>query len=222
MRNIKRKIILSLLTMFMLIGFSFSVVLADDAENRIADKMVTDTHKNWTATFKAPINFDTIKNSIKVKDTSDNSYASVTVVQGGDDKSIVINAPSEGYKLGHTYEIRVDKSIAKSKKGVYLKRTGLMNFTVASSNSANFKVEVSPLLPSFKRITLISVNNEDVKKFKLGNDGSICSLGKPSILMTSSKSTDVYFYADDGVTLLGKGALDISNSSNGEVIQLSK
>lgn len=221
MKTIKRKIVLSIFMMITMLCISCLPVLAVDTDNKIADKVITDIHKSWTINFKSSIDFSTVKSSVKVKDTSDSTYANVTIAQGNDDSSIIVNAPSEGYKLGHTYEIRVDKSIAKSKKGVNLKRTAVMNFTVESSNAANFKVEVSPILPSFKRITLSSMNNTSVKKFKV-EDGELCNLGESSISITSSKSINVYFYADDGVTLLGKGVLDISKSNNNVIMQLNK
>ena len=48
-------------------------------------------------------------------------------VAGDDDNSIKINPPSQGYKVGHSYQISVDKNI-KSQKGKNLNKSGINEF----------------------------------------------------------------------------------------------
>lgn len=213
MKTIKRKVILSIFILVALFSFSYSQVLADEVENKLQDKVIQDVHKSWTINFKSSIDFNTVKNSIVVTDKNDNTNKNISIVTGNSDNSVILNSPSEGYKLGHTYEIRIDKNIAKSKSGTNLKRTTIMNFTVQNSSSTKFKVEVSQLLPNFKRLTLNTVSNPNIKKFKIEGNDKLCCIGEKSTFLINESTIKIYFYSDDGNNLIGTGVLDVSSSN---------
>lgn len=237
MENLRKKT-LSTLVMFAVCFFFFNTVaLADDTDKIIAGKTINNTRKTWTIKFNSAVDFQTVKNSIKLTDKNNNSLIYVSVTQGQDENSVIVSAPLQGYKVGHTYELKVDKDLVKSKKGDSLKRTAVMDFTVAegngdtasgndnttggnsdttNGNTASVKVEVPviEMLSSVKRITLNSTGNKDIKKFKIEGTDKVFNLGESGTFMIGTSNTTIYFYKEDGTTLVGKGTLDVSKSNN--------
>lgn len=73
-------------------------------------KETSDSNKSWTIRFNQKIEFnDETKSNITVIDSKGNAV--VTNIRLGDDKSIVIDAPEEGYKVGETYTLNISNKI---------------------------------------------------------------------------------------------------------------
>ncbi len=72
--------------------FTGSTVMA-----REIDKQTTDVHKSWSLKFNQDVDFnDEAKSDITVVDSKGNIL--VTNIRLGDSKTIIVDAPAEGYK----------------------------------------------------------------------------------------------------------------------------
>lgn len=189
-----------------------------DGINNINDKTISDIHKEWTVRLNSAVDVNSLLNSVEVKDLTDGSKIVVTVEQGDDASSIKIIPPSNGYTIGHSYQITVNKKLT-SKKGKNLKRTGIMKFKIVDIDSGNYtaaaKVSVgaSPL-NMIKQITIKSSNLSDVKKVKVEGNDKVYKIGETISIFTKKNSATVYFYGSDGETIIAEATSNLSKSNN--------
>lgn len=101
------------------------------------NKQTNDVNKSWSIKFNQDIELnDEVKSSIKLVDSKGNNIdASIRL---GDSKTIVIEAPKEGYKDGEKYTLSLGDKF-HSKKNKTLTENVNLNFTVDSSVSTEYK-----------------------------------------------------------------------------------
>ena len=212
--------------MFIFIAFnSFGVLAADDSDvNKINDKTITDVNKVWTIKFKDSVDLNSLANNIQVKDLTTNNILSVSTTIDDDDSYVKINPPSQGYTAGHDYQITITKDV-KSKTGINLKRSSVMNFKVIDVTNGNYTVAAnvvaSPFLPMLKQINISSTNLPNAKKFKIEEGNKMVDIGSAIPAFVGNNSTTVYYYSDNG-DLLGKSVLDVSQSNNNIVMKITQ
>jgi len=209
-----------------------SIVFAGDVDvKQISDKSTNDTNKVWTVSFTGNIDFDSVKNSIQVKDKTDGSKVDVTITKGDDEASVKINPPSQGYTKSHNYEIKIDKNIAKSKTLVSLNKTALMNFTVSGSDTAtntttdnytaSANIVVAPAFPVLKQITVKSTTIPNAKKYKVNENPNMFNIGAAMVVGVAENATTVSFYDANG-NKLGEATLNVDKSLNNMTLQVTK
>lgn len=186
--------------------------------NNISSKTISDIHKEWIVRLNSAVDVNSLLNSVEVRDLTDGSKIVVTVEKGDDSSSIKIVPPSNGYTIGHSYQVTVNKKL-RSKKGKNLKRTGLMQFKVVDIESGNYtaaaKVSVGTApLNMIKQITITSSNFSDVKKVKIEGNNKVYKIGETIPVFTKESSATVYFYGSDGETVISEATLDVSKSNN--------
>lgn len=205
-------------------NYKVIALASDNNVNKMSDKTISDIHKIWTIRFNSSIDANSFSSGIQVKDLTDGITQQTSSVIGDDDSSIKINPPSQGYKVGHSYEISVDKNI-KSKKGNNLNRSGLMSFKVIDVNSGNYtasvKVVVSPVLSALKQIVINSLNLTDVKTIKVSGSDRVFNMGETIVSATNQNTITLYFYSGDGKTIIAKGTVDVSQSRDNVTIKLT-
>lgn len=92
------------------------------------NKETTDLHKTWNIKFNQNIDLDEeSKSSIKLLDSKGNIIN--TNIRYGDDKTIVLEAPKDGYKENETYTISIGNKV-HSKNNRYLNKGINYNFKV--------------------------------------------------------------------------------------------
>lgn len=97
------------------------------------NKETIDVHKAWNISFNQSIDFnDEAKNSIRILDSKGNTIT--TNIRSGDSKTIIVDAPKEGYKEGETYTIDIGNNI-HSKSNVYLKNSVKCIFKINNSDN---------------------------------------------------------------------------------------
>lgn len=117
-----------------LLGASaISILLLFSAINAKAatftDNQVVDDNKKWTIHFNQDIFLDdTLKENIKVTDSKGNE-ANVTFNFGQDEKTIVVNAPQDGYLAGGKYTLTISNQV-HNKFGKCIKEDVKLNFSV--------------------------------------------------------------------------------------------
>ncbi|AKN31474.1 hypothetical protein Ccar_11625 [Clostridium carboxidivorans P7] len=103
--------------------FTSSSVMA-----REINKETTDVHKSWNLQFNQDVDFnDEAKSDITVVDSKGNVL--VTNIRLGNSKTIIVDAPKEGYKVGEHYVINISDKL-RSKKNKPLKESIQCNFVV--------------------------------------------------------------------------------------------
>ncbi|WML35449.1 hypothetical protein [Clostridium sp. OS1-26] len=196
----------------------------DNDINRINDKIITNTYKNWIIRFNSAVDTNYLSGVVQVKDITDGTVQQVTVLPSDDVNTIKINAPSQGYKLEHNYEILVDKSI-RSRTGKNPNRKAVMNFTVMdlskSNYSANINVVVSPIIPALKQIAINTTDLPQIKKFKIDGNDKVFAIDDKAVSAINASSATIYFYGSDGITVIGKGTLDVSQSRNNLSVKIN-
>ncbi|WP_411678822.1 prenyltransferase/squalene oxidase repeat-containing protein [Clostridium thailandense] len=97
-------------------------------------KETSDTNKSWSIKFNQDVDFNgDVKNAITVIDSKGNIL--VTNIRLGDSKTIIIDAPKEGYKSGESYTINISNKL-HSIKNVQLKENVQCNFTITGAKDA--------------------------------------------------------------------------------------
>lgn len=195
-----------------------NIVSADEYTNQINDKVISNINKSWVIRFNSSIDSNSLSsNSVQIKDLSDGSSLPAVVTLGSDDHSAKINAPAQGYKLGHDYQITVDQNI-KSSSGRSLKRKALMKFNVIDLSNSNYSATVdvvtSSVLPVLKQIMVNTTDIPQIKKFKIEGNDKIYSIEDKAVTALNGNTATIYFYGIDGVTVIGKGTVDVSKSNN--------
>lgn len=188
---------------------------ADDTKKEIAPKVTTDVNKIWTIKFNSQVDFYSVKDRITVNEVNNNylgSSVSVDIQESGK-MALKINPPSGGYKKGKTYQITINKG-AKARDGKFLLKDNIMRFSVQDNNTAMARLEVSPVLDIFKIINITGTTRTDIKKYKVEGNDYIFNIGESSLnVLNNRTSVQIYFYGIDGVKILGRATLNISNSS---------
>lgn len=226
MKKFTSKIRLSIITFALAIFILPCTVLAYGISdiNKFDDKTISNTNKSWDIKFNAKVDINSVKNSLHIKDLTDNSDLSVTPVLDTNQSIVKINAPSQGYKVGHEYQILVDKN-AKSQRGRTHKKNAMMNFKVIDVTNGNYtasaKVLTSSILPKLKQITISSTNLPDIKKFKVDGSAGVLDIGQTDVVVLSGSTANIYFYGQDGNTVIAKGTIDVGTSNNNLTIKLT-
>lgn len=123
-----------------------------------------DSHKIWTITFNNEVILnDLTKQEISVTD-SDGNNVSVDLKLANNNNSIKIIPPTEGYKLGEYYTIRVGKNI-KSKA-----KNGLKDDVIYNFNTENNIVEIENLVSTIYQYDNFELPKTVTAKFQ---DGTI-------------------------------------------------
>lgn len=226
MKKFTSKIRLSIITFTLIVFILPCTVLAYGISdvNKFDDKTISNTNKSWNIKFNAKADMDSVKNSIHIKDLTDNSDLSVIPIFDANQDTVKVNAPSQGYEVGHEYQILIDKS-AKSQRGRTHKKDAIMNFKVIDVTNGNYtasaKVVTSSIIPKLKQISINSTNLPDIKKFKVDGSAGVLDIGQTNVVVLSGNTANVYFYGQDGNTVIAKGTIDAGSSNNNLTIKLT-
>lgn len=122
---------------FMFCVFSllnYNVMAADHSNNKVVGP-----YKNWTIHFSDEILLHDLSSSdIYILDDKD-SYVDIKILPGDDYKSLIISAPSQGYKPGNNYTLVISNAV-HSKKGVSLKDSFKLTFSISSLDNKHDKI----------------------------------------------------------------------------------
>ncbi|MFL0251995.1 Ig-like domain-containing protein [Clostridium neuense] len=126
------------------------------------DNQIVASNKIWTINFSDEVGFDAAtKNDITVRDDSGNSVPVQLMVDKGNNKSIKINPPSNGYTPGGKYTLNIGNNVHSSKsKNVKNKIT--MHFSI-KSDDVNYKIGDSIRSPeSDEKFEILDIKKADV------------------------------------------------------------
>lgn len=213
-----KKYTLMVLTMFTFLLFNSSGALAaDDSVISLGTRTINETNKMWKITFNGDVDFNSIKGNIKIKDVTTGKDISITPVQDENKSIVKVNAPSEGYSVGHNYQIVVNKNIRLS-NGSFLPKTTVLNFIIVSKGNVSYTVSasvlVSPVISAFKQINIISANLPGAAKYKIEGNSKLFDIGKPMVSLVGGNTVKVYICDSTG-NVLGTTNMDVStNKSN--------
>lgn len=208
------------LSMFMLIAFNtIGVLAADDSVLNMGTRTITDTNKTWTITFKNPIDFSSVPGNIRIKDITTGDDVLINPIQGDDKNIVKVSAPSEGYTIGHTYQISLNKNIKLNDSG-FLGQNIILNFTVASKGnisngaySVSASVTVSQAINIFKQITITSTNLPGAAKYKIEGNNNLFDIGKSVFSVVPGNTVKVYICDSTG-SILGTADMDVSTTKS--------
>lgn len=203
---------------FMIIfsAFSNNALALDDSKD-LGVKSITDPNYVWRVAFTSSGDFDSIKNSIGIRELNGDSLGklvNVKVELGEDEKTFKIMPPTGGYELGKSYRITVGKG-AKSKNNKNMQRDVLLNFKVGQDIKLDVNVLVSPFWPSLKKIT-VDCKVANVKQFNIEGNNNFFDIDKEAITLWSENTAKISFY-DDNKNLLGEGTIDVSKSNKSTI-----
>lgn len=103
---------------------------------QITDNQTVDANKIWTIKFTDAVGFDDLtKQGITVTDSKGNA-ANITIIQGLDDKTILVNPPQGGYTLGESYALTVN-TMVHSSKGKNMKKERVVHFYIKNEETTN-------------------------------------------------------------------------------------
>lgn len=162
----------------------------------IVDGQAVDASKTWRVTFSHTVVLDDLtKQGIVLQDSNGNNI-NVSIVPGSDDKSILINPPDGGYKLGENYILFLNDKVHNN-KGTKLKESKTMHFSIQKPVEASTALHV--IHSSDYKSGLIDSNGKVVVQPKYNyirlssnNDYSINSDdNNPIIISLRSESTGV-------------------------------
>lgn len=125
-KKINKFIFISIFALLFLIPFKANAF-------QITDNQTVDINKIWTIKFTGDVGFDDFtKSAITVTDSKGNNV-NITISQGSDSKTLLVNAPNEGYTPGEFYTLTIDAK-AHSIKGENLKKERILHFNIKSVN----------------------------------------------------------------------------------------
>ena len=96
---------------------------------KVLDPKTCDPDKKWKVVFNKPANPNTLKEQIKVMNTTDNSQVGIQEVLPENDGLWAVIYPAQDYQSGQTYVIYINPDIATN-DGEPLKSGYQMSFTV--------------------------------------------------------------------------------------------
>jgi len=132
------------------------------------DNQTVDKHKNWTITFTQEILESSIHEGIQVLDSNNNSVSGITTNLGQDNKTVIVNAPTEGYIEGSTYKLVINTNV-KSIKNIQLKKSIEVNFKIIIEQSSIVMV------PGLENTQITAISNwasvSSVQQFSYKNEG---------------------------------------------------
>ncbi|MCI2254560.1 Ig-like domain-containing protein, partial [Domibacillus sp. PGB-M46] len=108
------------------------IVKKETVYKQLETKTNVDPHYNFTVKLNNNLDMATVTSSNIYVKTNSILVDGVKVSLNADKKSIKVEAPEEGYKVGETYVIYVEKAV-KSASGKELKQPVKMQFTIASN-----------------------------------------------------------------------------------------
>ncbi|AWI03075.1 Ig-like domain-containing protein [Clostridium drakei] len=124
---------------------------------QVADNQVVYANKKWILEFTDAVGYDDLTKQAIVVTDSKGDKVNISFQLGNDNKSIIVYPPTEGYKPGESYTLKVGKQV-HSAKGVQMKQdrfvhfsiekigkieitsTALISFDGGSSGKVNYKV----------------------------------------------------------------------------------
>lgn len=218
-----KKYTLIVLTMFTFLLFNSSGVLAaDDSVISLGTRTINETNKMWKITFNGDVDFNSIKGNIQIKDVTTGKDISITPVQDENKSIVKVDAPSDGYLVGHNYQIIVNKNI-KLSNGSSLPKTTVLNFIVASKGNGSYTVSasvvVSPVISTFKQINIIATNLPSAAKYKIEGNSKLFDIGKPMVSLVGGNTVKVYICDSTG-NVLGTTNMDVSTNKNNMSLNL--
>ncbi|AWI03700.1 hypothetical protein [Clostridium drakei] len=215
-RKFKKCIFIALFMLISLTFSSISVSANDDSVLNLGTRTITDVNKTWTITFNNDINFNSVLGNVQIKDITSDKNLYITPIQGESKSVVKVKAPSEGYVVGHNYQITISKNI-KLVNGAFLSRTTALNFIVAPKGNSAYTVSasvvVSPLIDAFKQITIISTNIPNASKYKIEGNNNLFDIGKPMVSLVGGNTVKVYI-CDSVGSVLGTTNMDVSTSKS--------
>lgn len=117
-----------------LVGFVVLFVSINARAATFTYGQIVDANKNWTIHFNQEVEFDNLtKQGITVEDSKGN-LANVIVSLGEDDKTLIVNAPKEGYTSGEKYTLNIGNKV-HSKKNKNVKQTIAFNFGIKDKDN---------------------------------------------------------------------------------------
>lgn len=119
---------------FIIIFFLVFLVQAKVYAFQIIDNQTVDANKTWTLKFTGNLGFDDLTKSGIVVTDSKGNFVNVTINQGNDPKTILVNAPQEGYISGEKYTLTINTK-AHSSKGQHLRQVITMHFNIKSNDN---------------------------------------------------------------------------------------
>ncbi len=122
---------------------------------RELNRETTDAHKSWNLEFNQDVDFnDEVKSDITVVDSKGNVL--VTNIRLGNSKTIIVDCPKEGYKVGEHYVINISDKL-RSKKNKQLKENVKCNFVINAAEDiygkkvdTAMKLGINKILEEFK------------------------------------------------------------------------
>lgn len=123
---------------YILLALAMSAILwQSSVKASEVNKEITDVNKAWNIKFSQDIELnDDVKNSITIQDGKGNSI--VTNIRMSDNKTIVVDAPKEGYKEGETYTLNIgDKVHSKNNKSLKENVKCVFKVTKGDSKTSN-------------------------------------------------------------------------------------
>ncbi len=218
-----KKYTLIVLIMFTFLLFNSSGVLAaDDSIVSLGTRTINETNKMWKITFNGDVDFNSIKSNIQIKDVTTGKDIFITPVQDENKSIVKVDAPSDGYLVGHNYQIIVNKNI-KLSNGSSLPKTTVLNFIVASKGNGSYTVSasvvVSPVISTFKQINIIATNLPSAAKYKIEGNSKLFDIGKPMVSLVGGNTVKVYICDSTG-NVLGTTNMDVSTNKNNMSLNL--
>lgn len=134
---------------------------------QITDNQTVDANKKWTINFTGTVGYDDItKQGIIITDSSGNKV-NTTLELGSNNKSIIVDPPTDGYTSGESYTLTVKKQ-CHSSNGTHMKQDRTIHFNIKNTggdiiNNINYKIDINNKIGIQINITLDS--NIDSSKY---------------------------------------------------------
>lgn len=112
--------------------FSYTTFAIGEIGAKSFDKRINvEPNKQWLIKLSHELDFNSIQDNISVFDKNRNKV-NITNTISEDVKSVIVQAPQEGYKYGETYSLEIKSSASgiKSNSGKVLNQDAVMQFTI--------------------------------------------------------------------------------------------
>ncbi|MGY0374068.1 trypsin-like peptidase domain-containing protein [Clostridium sp. JNZ J1-5] len=130
----------------------------------IKDNQIVDKNKTWTIKFNKEVQLDSLtKENILVTDTSNNKI-NVELKLGGDNKSVIVNPPANGYEAGKKYTLKIGNKM-QSKDNKSLKEEIIFNYSI--KEDANKELTTKEIVSKYGK-AVVYVEIEDKNHIPIG------------------------------------------------------
>lgn len=238
--RLKKIVILFVVIVIFTTSDNYKAVALDTDIKDLGSKTITDINKVWKLSFNTELDIDSLHENIQIKDITNGNTFSPNLTQENNNSVVKISAPSGGYSIGHEYQLILKNNI-KSKKGKGLSKTVIFNFVISSSkteeNSSNSssnssstsakkynvsaKVIVSPVVPIFKQITIVSTNLPGAQKYKIEGNDNLISIGNSGVGVASGDSMKIHICDAEG-NIIGTTDMNVSVTKEDISLLISK